>query len=242
MTDTNFDEAAWIRRLGAALEDAAANATPRYSPIPPMPTGIRTIGEYDSALRLGYRNLAARAKEDRTAWKQFNESHLWVRTDPAEARAILREHALIKPWLVSSGQDEAVEVRTLNRTGRTELTWLVNCLAKLSVKEGGEEVPWCITLDNSKGISRLRFWAKNRRVNGINDLPVFMHQGTVPSESVAMPTGYGVRVDDEQAARPHGPRTSKGNPESPFRVVERWAWALFLQRRHLLPQSDVLQH
>ena len=64
----------------------------------------------------------------------------------------------------------------------------------------------------------------------------------VPSESVAMPTGYGVRVDDEQAARPHGPRTSKGNPESPFRVVERWAWALFLQRRHLLPQSDVLQH
>ncbi len=52
----------------------------------------------------------------------------------------------------------------------------------------------------------------------------------------------GVRVDDEQAARPHGPRTSKGNPESPFRVVERWAWALFLQRRHLLPQSDVLQH
>ena len=39
-------------------------------------------------------------------------------------------------------------------------------------------LPWCITLDNSKGISRLRFWAKNRRVNGINDLPVFMHQGS----------------------------------------------------------------
>ena len=43
--------------------------------------------------------------------------------------------------------------------------------------KGAETVPWCITLDNSKGISRLRFWAKNRRVNGINDLPVFMHQG-----------------------------------------------------------------
>ena len=41
----------------------------------------------------------------------------------------------------------------------------------------GASMPWCITLDNSKGISRLRFWAKNRRVNGINDLPVFMHQG-----------------------------------------------------------------
>ena len=40
-------------------------------------------------------------------------------------------------------------------------------------------VPWCITLDNSKGISRLRFWAKNSRVNGINDLPVFVHQGNL---------------------------------------------------------------
>ena len=139
MTDTDFDEAAWIRRLGTAMEDVAANATPQYSPIPPMPTGIRPIGEYDSALRLGYRNLAARAKEDRTAWKQFNESHLWVRSDPAEARAILREHALLKPWLVNSGRDEAVDVSTLNGSGRRELTWLVNCLAKLSVKEGGEE-------------------------------------------------------------------------------------------------------
>ena len=44
-----------------------------------------------------------------------------------------------------------------------------------------DTVPWCITLDNSKGISRLRFWAKNRRVNGINDLPVFMHQGSFPT-------------------------------------------------------------
>ena len=57
----------------------------------------------------------------------------------------------------------------------------------------------------------------------------------VPSESVAMPTGHGVRVDDEQAACPHGPRTSKSNPKSPFRVFERWAWALFL----VLPQSSV---
>ena len=40
-------------------------------------------------------------------------------------------------------------------------------------------LPWCITLDNSKGISRLRFWCKNSRVNGINDLPVFMHQGNI---------------------------------------------------------------
>ena len=52
-------------------------------------------------------------------------------------------------------------------------------LQVLLIEDSGtvNEVPWCITLDNSKGISRLRFWAKNSRVNGINDLPVFMHQG-----------------------------------------------------------------
>ena len=47
------------------------------------------------------------------------------------------------------------------------------------------ELPWCITLDNSKGISRLRFGAKNSRVNGINDLPVFMHQGSTKQPSMA---------------------------------------------------------
>ena len=139
MTDTDFDEASWIRRLGTALEKVAANAMPQYSPIPPMPTGIRPVGEYDSALRLGYQRLAARAKHDRTAWKRFNKSHLWIRTDPAEARAILREHALLTPWLGGSEKDEAVEITILNGTRGAKLTWLVECLAKLSVKEGGEE-------------------------------------------------------------------------------------------------------
>ena len=56
--------------------------------------------------------------------------------------------------------------------------------------ESDDYLPWCITLDNSKGISRLRFWAKNRRVNGINDLPVFMHQGSVVVvRSTRVPSG-----------------------------------------------------
>ena len=56
-----------------------------------------------------------------------------------------------------------------------------------------QTMPWCITLDNSKGISRLRFGAKNSRVNGINDLPVFMHQG-IKDVSVCTPTYlFGVR-------------------------------------------------
>ena len=138
MTRTNFDEEDWIRRFGAALETVAATARPQYSPMPPMPLGMRPIGEYDSALRLGYRRLAARAKHEPIAWKQFNDSNLWIDGDPAEARAILREHPQMNPWIFGSGKNEAVEIRSLNGVRRAKLTWLVSCLAKLSVKEGGE--------------------------------------------------------------------------------------------------------
>ena len=44
----------------------------------------------------------------------------------------------MRPWLVGSGKDEAVVFRILNGGHGPELTWLVKCLAKLSVKEGGE--------------------------------------------------------------------------------------------------------
>ena len=138
MTRTNFDEGDWIRRFGAALETVAANARPRYSPMPHMPLGMRPIGEYDSALRLEYRRLAARAKHDPAAWKQFNDSNLWIDGDPAEARAILREHPQMNPWIFGSGKDEAVEIRILNSMRRAELTWLVSCLAPPEDRRLGE--------------------------------------------------------------------------------------------------------
>ena len=138
MTPTNFDEGDWIRRLAAAVERVAANARPSYSPIPPMPLGIRPIGEADAALRLGYQRLASRAKHDPTAWTQFRKSSLLLDADPTEARGILREHPQMNPWIFGSGKDEAVEIRILNRMLQVSLTGLVSCLAKLSVKEGGE--------------------------------------------------------------------------------------------------------
>ena len=58
-----------------------------------------------------------------------------------------------------------------------KLTWEEELERRERLGITDAELPWCITLDNSKGISRLRFWCKNSRVNGINDLPVFMHQG-----------------------------------------------------------------
>ena len=61
VTHPDFDEAAWIERLAAALEQVAAEAEPSYSPPPPLIPGPRPIGEYWSALHRGYRALAARA-------------------------------------------------------------------------------------------------------------------------------------------------------------------------------------
>ena len=85
MAGTDFDGAVLIRRLGAAPEDVASNATPQYSPQPPELNGILPIELAESILHQGYRSLAARAKHDATALRQFKESDLLVRTDPAEA-------------------------------------------------------------------------------------------------------------------------------------------------------------
>ena len=53
--------------------------------------------------------------------------------------AILREHPLIEPRLEGSGRDESVGFRVLGTTFRATLKGLVARLAKLSIKEGGEE-------------------------------------------------------------------------------------------------------
>ena len=139
MTAPDFNEADWIERLAAALEQVSAEAEPSFSPPPPVKLGIRPFGEYRSALHRGYRDLAARAKYDPAAAIQFEESHLWVRAYPAEAVAILREHPLMKPGLEGSGKNEGVRFGALNNRSRSDLKWLVSCLAKLSIKEGGEE-------------------------------------------------------------------------------------------------------
>lgn len=135
----DFNEAAWIERLAAALEEVAAEADPSYSPPPPIKLGIRPIGEYQSVLRRGYRELAARAKHDPVASKQFEESRLHATAYPAEAIAILREHPLMKPGLEGTGENEGVRFRILNGMARMDLKQLVGGLAKLSVKEGGEK-------------------------------------------------------------------------------------------------------
>ena len=139
MTHPDFNEAAWIERLAADLEQVAAEAEPSYSPPPPAIHGLRPVGEYWSALHRGYRSLAERAKHDPTASIQFKASRLRVETDPVDAIDILRGHPLIEPGLRGSGKSEEVVFRILNGGFSSTSKGLVASLAKLSVKEGGEE-------------------------------------------------------------------------------------------------------
>ena len=139
MTHAGFNEAAWVERLGAALEHVAAEARPSYAPLPPEMPRSASIDEYWSVLHRGYRDLAARAKHDASALRQFNDSFLWLDTDPMEASAVLREHPLLKPGLTGSGENERVRLTVLNRRFDSDVKGLVACLARLSVKEGGAE-------------------------------------------------------------------------------------------------------
>ena len=139
MTAPRFDAATWIARLAVALEAVAAIARPSYSPLPPEMMRSGPTDERWAALHRGYRALAARAKHDSTAASQFDESILWLNTDPAEAWEILREHPLMKPGIEGSGTNEGIRFRVLNSELHLNVTSFVSALAKLSVKEGGEE-------------------------------------------------------------------------------------------------------
>ena len=139
MTQSDFNEAAWIERLAAALEQVAAEGRPSYYPPTTELGGYGSPEERQSALRRAYRALAARAKHDPTASIQFKASRLRVETDPVDAIDILREHPLIEPGMRGSGKSEEVVFRILNGGFSSTSKGLVASLAKLSVKEGGEE-------------------------------------------------------------------------------------------------------
>ena len=114
MTAPRFDAATWIARLAVALEAVATSAWPSYSPLPPEMMRSGPTDERWATLHRGYRALAERANHDQTAASQFDDSILWLKTNPAEAWAILREHPLMKPGIEGSGTNEGIRFRVLN--------------------------------------------------------------------------------------------------------------------------------
>ncbi len=84
-----------------------------------------------------YRALAARAKTDPSASQAFEDAHLSLDFDPAQARAILREHPRLTRGVIGSGRDEGVMFVLPTAGFRVGLKPLVGHLARLPIKEGG---------------------------------------------------------------------------------------------------------
>ena len=133
-----FDAANWLGRLATALEDVAAQARPSCSFSPETPH-YGPLDEYWPSIHRQYRDLAARAKHDPTAAQLFAESPLWLKSDPVEARAILREHPLLRLGLIGSGKREGIGFIMAKRDWfHVELKSLVSHLAKRAMKDSGE--------------------------------------------------------------------------------------------------------
>ena len=81
---------------------------------------------------------------------------------------------------------------------------------------------------------------------GVNSRPARIspagNASPVPPEPLTIPTGNGVSVDDDQTTGPRRPGGPERDPECSTDVVKQRARALFLQRSHLLSQSQVFDH
>ena len=134
-----FDAANWLGRLATALEDVAAQARPSCSFAPETPH-YGPLDEYWPNIHRQYRDLAARAKHDPDAAKIFAESHLWLKSDPVEARAILREHPLLRPGLIGWSKREGVGfILSTHDWFHVDLKSLVAHLAKRAMKDSAEQ-------------------------------------------------------------------------------------------------------
>ena len=136
---TAFNAVAWIGRLAAALEDVVEQARPAF-PFSPETPHYGSLDEYWPSINQQYRDLAARAKHDPAAAQRFAESPLWLKSDPVEARSILREHPLLRPGLIGSGKREGVGFILAKRDWfHVDLKSLVSHLAKRAMKDSGEQ-------------------------------------------------------------------------------------------------------
>lgn len=97
MSVTKFDAEQWIARLGAALEALAPTATFSAS----LNAGHVTHLTYDQ-----FRALQAEAGRDPSIHEPIASSYARLSNDPADQRAILRDHPVLKEILNGESTDE----------------------------------------------------------------------------------------------------------------------------------------
>lgn len=140
MAQPDFDKNDWIARLGAALEQVAAETRPNFSFCPAFLPKPGSIELYDKELHRQYRLLAAHARHNQRASELFDRSFLSLKSPPAEAITILREHPLLSRALSCSGSRDGFHFQCLADSGHVDPESLVGRLAKSSVRFGGKRV------------------------------------------------------------------------------------------------------
>ena len=130
MSKRNFDPEEWITRLGQALEAIAPTA--RYS-VPTNP-GYTHWGTYDE-----FRALKELADRDPGISGGAASSSVWLRSDPSEQQAILREHPVLRESLAADGAGEGLWAFRPNGGFRVGLKGIVSYLVGHAVRTTGED-------------------------------------------------------------------------------------------------------
>ena len=131
-----FELSRWAEGLAASLMALAQKVRPRvpYEEVDVFGQvqGYSAMVSYDE-----YRALAMRAQHDPDAEVSFEESHLQFNDDPAEVKAVLREHPVIREALGQSDQGQAIQFVKPYGSLLVELKTLALSLTKLAIKTDG---------------------------------------------------------------------------------------------------------
>ena len=131
-----FELSRWTERLAASLMALAQVVRPMV-PNEEVDVLGQAQGYTATVSNDEYRALAMRAHGDPDVEAAFEESHLWYEGDPAEVKAVLREHPVIRQALGQSDQDEAIHFVHPYGSGAVELKTLALSLTKLAIKTDG---------------------------------------------------------------------------------------------------------
>ena len=151
----DFEHSCWIEGLAASLMALAPMVRPR---VPHEEVdGFGRVHGYTGWMSFEeYRALAMRVEHDPNAEVAFEESHLWFDDDPADVKAVLCEHPVIRQALDHSGQSQAVHFLHPYGEFRVELKTLALSLTKLAIKTDGRNAARTLhqflTLGEARGL------------------------------------------------------------------------------------------
>lgn len=129
LTQRKFDADDWIERLAESLEIIAPDVWITVS-VESQNGRIITYNEYCMFQEL--------AKQDASIRNKFEVCRVSLKSDPAEVKAILREHPILRPALIGSGNNEGIGVVTPVCWFQIETKTLVADLLKHKFKTDGK--------------------------------------------------------------------------------------------------------